>query len=784
MRVAWVEAIHSLRAGSWNTLGVVAALGVAVASTSAVQAIRSATLHRDIGYRDRDQVVRVTVHGAPSALQSLVPHPFGDEVELLREESAALRWITHYAPDPRTEIGTDRDYRLVASARVSPRTLRELGAAPVAGRLFSAADHHAAAVQGAELAVVVREDFAVTVFGSAALAVRASLRVDRQQAEIVGVVARRFRFPEHDTVVWLPRATSVTTPSGNTYTRTGAPTVARLSDGYSATSAAEEAGAILRRAGLRSEREFLRVEPFAVGLTASIRPTLDILLGGVFLLVVGATISAASLGTARLLREAPVIAIRRMLGSHWKDAALVVGFRATVVTVLVAGVSSILSDWIVGLLHRLSSGSLSAETWEIASSSATFPVLPALVVATVSETVVGWTFSRRYSLAAMSRSHGAPQTQRAQSMLLLVATTAATAIVVATVALGTSAWSLLQGRGGYSDDGLAVISLTSDDTHDTTITRDQMVPVMERIRRFPTVAAVGYADFLPDDRHGTGHGIRTPGGLEGVVAERQVSFGFLPALGIPVLHGRALMTEDRPGTNAGLIGADFPASRELLGQVITVGHRPFRPVGVVGEVMTFPAQERWWTAYRPFDAATDRVEVAVRLHHSVSSGALAALRGAIGNVDPDLRVVRALSVRDLRSQHLGSPLLASVALAIFAGASILLVAMHTVGHAGASSQRETHHLAIRRAMGASSGQLFRALGRAVVVPLTCGVAGGLLAGWIVVRAVANLIPWVESGGPLLYVSCAAGLSVLLGATWLFVSARYLPEDVWVHLREP
>ena len=153
MRVAWIDAIHSLRGGAWNTVGVVAALGVAVAGASAVQAIRSATLDRDVGYRDPNEVVRVTVHGSPSALQSLVPYPFGDEVELLRERSAALDWIAHYAPDPHTEIGADRDYRVVASARISPRTLRELGAAPVAGRLFSAADHHTATVAGAELAV-------------------------------------------------------------------------------------------------------------------------------------------------------------------------------------------------------------------------------------------------------------------------------------------------------------------------------------------------------------------------------------------------------------------------------------------------------------------------------------------------------------------------------------------------------------------------------------------------------------------------------------------------------
>lgn len=784
VRAAWVEAIHSLRDGAWSTFGVVSVLGVAVAATSGVHAIRSATLDRDVGYRDRDQVVRITVHGDSDALQSLVPYPFGDEVELIREESAALEWIAHYAPDPYTEVGIDREYRLVASARVSPRTLRELGAVPVLGRLFSAADHHAATNPRAVLAVVVREDFAAQVFGSSELAVRARVRIDQRETEIVGVVPNSFRFPEHDTVVWLPRASFATVQSGEMYTRTSAPTVARLADGFSAATAAEEAGAILRRAGLRSERAFFRAEPFATGLTENIRPTLTVLWGGVWLLVIGAIISAASLGAARLLHETPTTAIRRMLGYHWKDAALAGGFRVMVVSVLVAGVSAVVAGWVVSLLHRLSPGSLGAEAWEMARSGANVPVLATLAVVALSETTVGWVVSRKHSLTAISRSRGAPETQWVQSVLLLVAITACTAIVVTTTALGTSAWSLLEGRGGYPDDRLALISLTSDDPDNVKITRSRMEPVMEQFRQLPMVAAVGYADSLPDDWQGTGHGIRTPEGLEGVVAERQVSLGFLPALGVPVLRGRGLIAEDRPNSNTGLIGAGFPAAGELLDQVITVGHRSFRPVGVVGEVVTFPAQERWWNVYRPFDAATDRVEIAVRLNNSVSIGALTALRAASENLDPHLRVVRALSIRDLRNQRLGSPLLASAALAVFAGAGLLLVAMHTVGLASAWAQREMRHLAIRRAIGASNRKLFGALGRAVAVPVTFGVTGGLLGGWIVVRAVASRLVWVESGGPFLYGSCAASISILVGVTWLLVSARSLPTKPWGHLQEP
>lgn len=76
-----------------------------------------------------------------------------------------------------------------------------------------------------------------------------------------------------------------------------------------------------------------------------------------------------------------------------------------------------------------------------------------------------------------------------------------------TALLGTNAWALFVGRGGYSDENLVQFSL--DFIGRSPIERaphrekiDAMERAVKRLVTLPIVEAAGYADSLPDERAG------------------------------------------------------------------------------------------------------------------------------------------------------------------------------------------------------------------------------------------------------------------------------------------
>ena len=803
LAIRWSHAVQvafrSLVAARWNAVAAVLVLSVAAAAGHAVTSIWNSTVGHRFSWR-AEEVVAITLEGAgDQGREEFAPYPTDAEVELLRE-SASLTWIGHAAPRLPLSVGGPGRARLVPAAELAPGTLEALGASPAAGRgLYDAGSRNAGAGTGAPAPVLLRADLAAFVFGSVEGAVGRRLTLGRRRAEVVGVMPNDFVFPAADFAVWLtaaPAAGEIDFPISR------ASTYARLAPGVSAGAAAAEARAILRRAGDRARGERIVLTPFPEQITAEIRPTLEVLLTGALLLLVAAAAGVASLRLSQALAEQRVSGIRRAMGATPEDEMAAAGFRILLLAVPVAGGALALSTVLLPLLRRYGANLLFADEWAAGSGAAVEAFLAAAVAVTLAEIPSLVEIRRERSSAVTTGARGAVDRRPFLLPLLAAGTAASTVILVATAVLAGSAWTLLAGRGGYPDAGLGVLTVDfggrgPGPTLPPAERRRILDALVARIEARPDIRAAGYGDGLPDDQTAIFYAFGDdPNDADVRLSVRRVSPGLLETLRIPVLRGRGLRASDGDsGEIAALVSRGFAehAAEDPLGELISLGRDRRRVVGVTAEVATFPVEARWPTLYLPFTgdpgliaraAGMDKrtVEVAVRFRGGLSAEKLETLASVPKTVDPSLRVLQSRSVRDRRTELLGSSALGSAVLVVFAAAGLLLTVVGVVGHIADTSAREAQPNAVRLAFGAEPAVILGQVVRRTGMAAGAGIGAGLLLGWLLARAIGSRIPWVETGDFFLYLGPALLAALLVMAGCLRAGWKAARSDPWALLR--
>lgn len=802
-------AFRSLVAARWNAAAAVLVLSVAAAAGHSVTAVWNSTVERRLSWRNADEIVEVSVESVRGTVRGSgndrpTSSPTDAEAAELVESAGSLAWIGSWMPRTGV-IGGAAHARLIVAAALGPGMLRALGAAPVAGRLFDEADHRVVLSDSeAPSAALLREDLAAALFGDAAEAVGETLDLGRQRLEVIGLMPRDFVFPTPRIVAWLPLAS--TTGSGMTRTY---PTFARLAPGASPAAAGAEATAVLRRAGFRSDEERVVLSPLTEELTEGIRPTLEILRGGALLLLLVAAASVASLRLSQALSEQRASGIRRSLGAAPGDEIAASAIRIVLLAVAVAGGALAVSTYLLPVLRSYGAHLLFAADWDIGVETAAPAFVVALFAVGLAEAPSLVEILRERSAAITQGTRGAHGRRPFLLPLLAGGTAASTVILIATAVVAGSAFSLLAGRGGYSDSGLGVMTVDfggrgADFAPSSAERRRILDELVERIEAIPAVEAAGYGDYLPDDPSGSILRVTGAGGEEArPLAVRRVSGGMLGALRIPVVRGRGFTEADRAsGEAVGVVDRSFAAGlpEDPVGDLVRAGLDPVRVVGVAADVLPFPARRRQSNLYRPYADETDdggaaaplhallgavladKTEVVARFRDGLSPEALGVLAGIPRAVDPSLRVLQTDSVRSRRSGMLGSSGLASVVLIVFAVAGILLTVVGVVGHLSDSAAREAQPNAIRLALGAEPAVVVWQVARRTGAAAAAGVGAGLLLGWLLARAIGSRIPWVETGDPFLYLGPAALAALLMAAGGLYAGLRAAKANPWALLR--
>ena len=263
---------------------------------------------------------------------------------------------------------------------------------------------------------------------------------------------------------------------------------------------------------------------------------------------------------------------------------------------------------------------------------------------------------------------------------------------------------------------------------------DRLLPRVRAIPGVDAVSPVGNAPFLDagiDFRPAIEGQTPTEVARNPFVNIEAITPDYFATFGIPLIAGRLFTDADRAGGAPVAIVSRSVADRFWPGAT-AIGKRLHRNpsytvVGVVPDTRYRELRNARPSVYLPLRQSPfpfAPTTLAIRAHGQPST-IVPALRAIIADVDPGVALTTARPFEELLAQPLAHPRLNTALLAVFAFAALLLAGVGLFGVMAAMVRQRRGELAVRMALGATSGEIGRRVLRRGVKLAAIGVATGL-----------------------------------------------------------
>jgi predicted permease len=307
---------------------------------------------------------------------------------------------------------------------------------------------------------------------------------------------------------------------------------------------------------------------------------------------------------------------------------------------------------------------------------------------------------------------------------------------------------------------------------------------LQRVRALPGVTAAGAVDTLPFAA-GSSQTLR----LEGyppqrtpvAVQVRQVTPGYLRAMGIPVLHGRDIVDSD---AEALLVSQE--AAKLYWGSDDPIGRRAILPalsrtvlrqvVGIVGDVKQRSLIEGSTpTVYLYTREPNPAVTFAIRT--TVPPATLAQPAAAvIRALDPEQPVGDIRTMAQVLDGKLTSERFSALLLGVFAGVALLLAAVGIYSVLSYVVRGRSREIGLRTALGARTSDVLRLVIVEGMSPTLVGIGVGTIAALTSAKVMATLVFGVSASDPLTLAAVAAMLALVALMASLIPAYRALRLD--------
>jgi predicted permease len=797
---------YALRGFSRNlgvTVAAVVSLAIGIGANTSIFSVASALLLNPLPYQDAERLVILWNRspGLDIAEDWFSTAQYFD----IKDSHTGFEQLA-IAIGANYNLTGDGEPERIGVIRVSSNLLPMLGARPAVGQLFAPEDD----APGRTGKALLGHGTWARRYGKDPAVVGRSLTLNGEPYQVVGVLAESFSLPREvlptlgvaeDGEIFLPLPLAA--DARTIRTREDYNLIGKLKPGV----AVERAQAEMDGISARLRREFPDVYPPNGGLTFSIVPLLEqvvgnvrlpllVLTGSVALVLLIACANVANLLLSRALAREKEIAIRAAVGASRGRIvrqlltesvllALVGGALAVAVALAaVAGIQALRPDDV----PRLSAIDVDARVLLFtllvcATSGLLFGMFPALYARRV-DVLGALTATGRGASAGGSvfgRGNGLRRALAAGELALAVLLLIGAGLLVRSFA------RLQDVAPGFRADGVTTFQLTLSGRRygDAAAVLNTYKDLWQRLGRLPGVSAAGGVTSLPLSGYFawgpiTVEGRTPPPGEKFINADmRAVGGRYFEAMGIPLLRGRLFEERDTPDKERVILVDEFMAAQlwpgqDPVGQRVRLGDSrsdaPWRTVvGVVGRVKQYglDSDPRIALYFPQTQSGSRALYVAVKsVGHSEALAA--AIRKEIRELDADLPVYRLRPMRQWVEQSLARQRFAMLLLSLFA---LLALTLATIGVYGVMSYlvgQGTREIGIRMALGATEGKVLALVLRQGLAVALVGAAVGLLAAFALGRVIQSLLFEVRADDPLTFVVVA----LTLAAVTLF--AIYLP----------
>jgi predicted permease len=772
-------------------VAVVTVLALGIGANTTMFSIVNAVLLRPLPFEEPERLVRIFTRTPGGRLFELSPGKFYDwQRDAKSFQGMAMYQCCGFRELALTGTGSARTVR---ATTVSAGFFEVVRARPALGRVFRQEED----TPGGKHVVVLSDRFWRTEFGGHPDVIGRTVKLSDEAYTIVGVMpatASVASWTGMASDVWVPLAlTDEQRASRGNHNRDG---VARLKRDVKLAQAQAEMDAI----SARLAREFPKsddrwgavVIPIQEEIVGNSRTMLLMLLGAVGLVLLIGCANVGNLLFTRALSRRKEIAIRSALGAGrgrvfqqlLTEALLLAGAGGALGLLLAYGTLTSASPLLAGQVPR-------AEEISIDGRVLLFAVAVSMLTGMLAGTVPAVRAGRSDldglsgALKEGGRSDGAigVGTRR----LLIVCEVALSLVLL--MGAGVMIQSLLAlryGDTGFDPNNVLTMNVRLVDArYPSSAKRSSFFDAaLQRIRALPGVEAAGTIDDLPL-KEGSSQTLD----LEGyppqrdpvAVQVRQITPGYVRAMGIQVLRGRDIVESD---AEVLLVSAD--AAKLYWGPDDPIGRRATLPavsktvlrqvVGIVGDVKQRNLIEAttptvYFYTREPYGRKTFVIRTSVR-PATLTQPAVAAIHA----IDPEQPVGDIRTMVEVVDGKLTSQRLSALLLGVFAGVALLLAAVGIYSVLSYIVRGRSREIGIRRALGARTSDVLRLVIVEGMSPALVGIAAGTIAAIASAKIMETLVFGVSASDPLTLAAVAATLALVALTASLVPAYRALRLD--------
>lgn len=677
------------------------------------------------------------------------------------------------------------DRAVFSNARhVSHDFFKVFGQSAAAGRLLTEAD-----VEVAEPNVaVVGNQWAAAHFGTAEAAVGKEIDAYGVRLEIVGVAARGFDYPSAADI-WIPSSANHPDRSHQTYRAVG-----KLKRGVELPLAQAQMRAVgdnISRQHSEDGGKTVTLIPLQDRLTGTIRGTLWMFMGGVMGLLLIACANVSNMLLARASVRNREVALRAALGAERGRLVRQLLTEGWVLAGLAVVPGLLLAYVLVQGLMALSPADLPRLDEVRIDTTVLLFALGLTFITTLLFGLVPAIHASRLDLShalAQGGSRGTTSSSGSWSRSgLVVAEVALSVILLTSAGLLLGSFQVLQQVDlGFTTERVLVVQTeyAVEDLEGIRARTGYYSDVLDHLRALPGVSAaagVAYLGMGQEPRALRDFFIR--GRPEEQPNERPqaelhaITSGYFETLEIPLRAGRDFNAHDAslPGSairsaasvaivNEALARATFPDISPIGERIRTHEQAPWMEiVGVVGDTRwQDPASEAPPVIFVPSTQDWGN-SLALLARTPLDEMSFAAtLQGLLQDANPTVPV-RFTTMDELFSDAIAYPRFRSQLTGALAGAALLLAALGISSVLAYLVGQRTREIAVRRALGATAGDIVRLVvvhsSRWIAIGLVLGLAGALAVARLLEGLLYEISPW--NAGIYLGVAVVLGTAALI-----------------------